>query len=41
LIKKANNKIKLVNKQGRDNRDLFAFLLTLGMPTSLAKEAVS
>lgn len=41
LIKKSKNKIKLVNTEDRDKRDLFSFLLTLGLDTNSAKEAVS
>ena len=40
LIKKYKNSIKLINKQGRDNFDLRAFLQVLGMPTLEAKKAV-
>ena len=41
LAKKSKNKLKIINKEGRDNRDLFSFLLTLGASTEMAKEAVS
>lgn len=41
LIKKSGNKVKLINTEGRDKRDLFSFLLTLGMNTKLAEQAVS
>lgn len=41
LMKKSKNKIKLVNKSERSSYDLFSFLLTLGMPTNMAKEAVN
>ena len=37
LIKKSKCKIKLIN----GNSNSFYFLLTLGLPTDLAKEAVS
>jgi RNase P/RNase MRP subunit p30 len=41
LLKKYNVKTGIINKQGRDNYDLFAFLLTLGASTKFAKDAVS
>jgi len=41
LLKKYNVKTGVINKQGRDNYDLFAFLLTLGASTKFAKDAVS
>lgn len=41
LMKKAKNKIKIINQEGRDARDLFAFLLTLGMKTDTAKESIN
>src|SRR3989338_1588568 len=40
LCKKSGTKIILMKKQGKNNYDLQAFLLTLGMPTNMAKIAV-
>jgi len=40
LIKKYRNDFRIINKEGRDNLDLRAFLGVLGMPTDLAKKAV-
>lgn len=40
LMKKSKNNIKIINKEGRDNRDLFSFLLTLNMPTDMAKQTI-
>ena len=37
LLKKYNVKTGIINKQGRDNYDLFSFLLTLGADTKFAK----
>ena len=41
LMKKSGNKIKIINKQDRNNRDLFSFLLTLRASTSQAKDAIN
>ena len=40
LCKKAKTNMILMNKSGRDDYDLRAFLSTLGMPTDMAKRAV-
>ncbi|MBI2046884.1 hypothetical protein HYT26_01840 [Candidatus Pacearchaeota archaeon] len=40
LCKKAKTNMILMNKSGRDDYDLRAFLTTLGMPTDMAKRAV-
>ncbi len=40
LIKKYKNSFKIINKSGRDNYDLRAFLHSLGIPTNMAKMAV-
>lgn len=37
LLQKYNVKTGIINKQGRDNYDLFSFLLTLGANTKFAK----
>jgi len=39
LIKKYNNKLKLINYTERNTA--FSFLITLGLPTNQAKEAVN
>lgn len=41
LLKKYNVKTMIINKSGRDEYDIFAFLLTLGSSTKFAKDAVS
>jgi len=41
LAKKAKNKVKIINIKDKDKRDIFSFLLTLGMDTKTAKDAVS
>jgi len=39
LIKKYKNKFKLLNYKNR--KQAFSFLLTLGLPTKMAKEALN
>ena len=41
LMRKSKNKIKLINTENIDERDLFSFLLTLGANTQQATMAVS
>ena len=40
LCKKAKTRMILINKSGREDYDLRALLITLGMPTGMAKSAV-
>ena len=40
LMKKSGNKVKMINKSGRENLDLRAFLTSLGMRNDDAKDAV-
>ncbi|MEK6848485.1 MAG: RNase P subunit p30 family protein [Nanoarchaeota archaeon] len=39
MYKKSKNNLVLINKKGKSKQDLFSFLLTIGLPTDIAKSS--